>query len=412
MQALGIIETQVREQIRSQGLDPILEPDLAKELISGAVDDYDARSRTTSLPLLENPNDVRQSLFDSVVGFGPLQPLLDDPSLEEIWINQPDKVFVARSEGTELTGLRLTSSDVKYLVEKMLKVSGRRIDFSSPFVDAQLPDGSRLHVVIPDITAKHWAVNIRKFIARARKLSDLVSLGSLTPQAADFLAAAMKAGLNLMVSGATQSGKTTALNCLSAAIDSRERIITVEEIFELQIPHRDVVSMQCRQANLEGHGEIPLRRLVKESLRMRPERIIVGEVREAESLDLLIALNSGIPGAFSIHANSARDALNKICTLPMLAGENITSNFILPTVAASIDLVVHCMRNHRGQRYIEEIVAVGNRVEGHVLETSTLFSYVEGRLKPNPEGTWDHHKFRSRNIDIRSAVKLENQGQK
>src|SRR4051812_5911773 len=173
-------------------------------------------------------------------------------------------------------------------------------------VDASLPDGSRLHVVIPDITRSHWAVNIRKFVARASRLEHLVELGSLSPQAASFLAAAVASGLNILVSGATQAGKTTLLNCLAASIGSRERVVTVEEIFELRLPLRDVVALQCRQPNLEGTGEIPLRRLVKEALRMRPDRLIVGEVREAESLDMLIALNSGLPGNMSstIHVYS------------------------------------------------------------------------------------------------------------
>lgn len=232
---------------------------------------------------------------------------------------------MARRGEAELTALVFTAEQVRDLVERMLKSSGRRLDLSTPFVDAALPDGSRLHVVIPDITRAHWAVNIRKFTARASRLDHLVELGSITPQAARFLGAAVSSGLNILVSGATQAGKTTLLNCLAAGIGSRERVVTVEEIFELQLPLRDVVALQCRQPNLEGMGEIPLRRLVKEALRMRPDRLIVGEVREAESLDMLVALNSGLPGMASVHANSARDAVVKICTLPLLAGENITA---------------------------------------------------------------------------------------
>jgi len=177
----------------------------------------------------------------------------------------------------------------------MLRSSGRRVDLSSPFVDATLQDGSRLHVVIPDITKDHWHVNIRKFVVKADHLDDLVRLGTVTRQAAKFLEACVVAGLNILVAGGTQAGKTTFLNCLSSAIPSRERVVTCEEVFELKIPLRDVASMQCRQPSLEGTGEVPLRRLVKEALRMRPSRIIVGEVRQAESLDLLIALNSGLP---------------------------------------------------------------------------------------------------------------------
>jgi energy-coupling factor transporter ATP-binding protein EcfA2 len=194
-----------------------------------------------------------------------------------------------------LTTTVLAEDQVRDLVEKMLKSSGRRVDLSAPFVDAMLPDGSRLHVVIPDITRRFWSVNIRKFVVRASHLDDLVALGSITPPAARFLDAAVRSGLNVLVSGGTQAGKTTLLNCLAAAVPAQERVVTAEEVFELKIPLPDVVSLQCRQPSLEGTGEIKLRRLVKEALRMRPSRIIVGEVRQEESLDLLIALNSGLP---------------------------------------------------------------------------------------------------------------------
>jgi pilus assembly protein CpaF len=218
-------------------------------------------------------------------------------------------------------------------VERMLQSSGRRVDLSSPFVDASLPDGSRLHVVIPDVTQRHWAVNVRKFTQRIRDLQRLVALGSLTHQAAEFLRMCVLSGQNILVSGATQSGKTTMLGALLSSARPTERIVTVEETFELDLNARDRVAMQCRQPSLEGTGEITLRRLIKESLRMRPDRLVVGEVREAESLDLLIALNSGLPGMSSIHANSARDALAKLSTLPLLAGRNIDSAFVVPTVA-------------------------------------------------------------------------------
>ncbi|WP_260856687.1 CpaF family protein [Kocuria rhizophila] len=303
----------------------------------------------------------------------------------------PAEIYVARGGESELTSLVLSESHVRTLVERMLKSSGRRLDLSSPFVDASLPDGSRLHVVIPDVTRAHWAVNIRKFVARARRLSDLVALDSLTVQAVEFLRAAVESGLNILVSGATQAGKTTMLNCLCAAIGPRERVVTVEEVFELKVALRDVVGMQCRQANLEGTGEIPLRRLVKEALRMRPDRLVVGEVREAESLDMLIALNAGLPGMCSLHANSARDAVTKICTLPLLAGENISSAFVVPTVASCFDLVVHCHRDPTGHRHVAEILGIGNRVENGVIETYPIFRRQNGVLRavasevPSPE---------------------------
>ncbi len=322
-EALGLVEADVREMVRRRGLDPLGDAEQVRELIRTAVRDYEEKAAVSVLPPLGETEEAQRRLDDAITGFGPLQPYLDDPMVEEIWINAPDSVFVSRGGDSQLTGMQLSPEGIRHLVERMLNSSGRRLDLSSPFVDASLPDGSRLHVAIPDITRTHWSVNIRKFVARARRLQDLVGLGSLSPDAARFLDAAVRAGLNILVSGATQAGKTTMLNCLTASIGARERVVTVEEIFELKVPLRDVVNMQCRQPNLEGHGEIPLRRLVKEALRMRPDRLIVGEVREAEALDMLIALNSGLPGLCTIHANSARDAVTKICTLPLLAGANI-----------------------------------------------------------------------------------------
>jgi len=404
MEAIRILTDEVRELIRRRGVDPLREPDDVRRLVQDATADYDARSLVGSLPLLPDRDEAVRTVFDAVAGFGALQPLLDDDSVEEIWINAPTAVFCARAGVSELTDITLTEENVRDLVERMLKTSGRRLDLSSPFVDAALPDGSRLHVVIPDITQRHWSVNIRKFVVRAHHLEDLVRSGSLSAEAARYLDAAVDAGLNILVSGATQAGKTTLLNCLSASIGSRERVVTVEEIFELKLPLRDVVQMQCRQPNLEGHGEIALRRLVKEALRMRPDRLIVGEVREAESLDMLVALNSGLPGMCTIHANSASDALAKICTLPLMAGENISRNFVVPTVASCFDLVVHCTRDRHGRRYVEEILAVGTRVEDGVIESSTVFHRVDGRLVLNPSAMLENPKLEAHGYDPRAVA--------
>lgn len=404
MDAVMTVESEVRELIRRSGLDPARDTRELDRLVRDAVADYDERSLHGGLPTLPNVEDAVKSVIDAVAGFGPLQPYFDDPEVEEIWINEPTKVFIARGGVAELTTTFLTSDSVRDLVERMLKTSGRRVDLSSPFVDAVLPDGSRLHVVIPDITRAHWNVNIRKFVVRASHLDDLVALGTLTPQAATFLGAAVAAGLNILVAGGTQAGKTTLLNCLSAAIPARERVVTCEEVFELKIPLRDVASMQCRQPSLEGTGEIPLRRLVKEALRMRPSRIIVGEVRQAESLDLLIALNSGLPGMCTIHANSAREAITKMCTLPLLAGENVGSRFVVPTVAGSIDMVVHAALEHDGVRRVREIVAVPGRVEADVVETADLFVQRDGVLRradgfpPHPE------RFRRAGFDVAALL--------
>ncbi|WP_084078843.1 CpaF family protein [Demequina sp. NBRC 110057] len=367
------IESDVRRRIRESGMDPARDVAAVRALVMDELAAWDRRALSGLEAPVADAVGTAKAVLDNVAGLGPLQQYLDDPEVEEIWLNSPSQVFVARRGTAELTTTVLTHDDVTDLVERMLKSSGRRLDLSSPFVDATLPGGERLHVVIPDVTHRHWAVNIRKFIVRASSVEDLVGLGSLTRPAAAFLAAAVDAGLNVLVSGATQAGKTTFLNALAGSIPPRERVISCEEVFELRLPCRDAVALQCRQPSLEGTGEIPLRRLVKEALRMRPSRIIVGEVREAEALDMLIALNAGVPGMGTVHANSARDAIVKMCTLPLLAGENVSDRFVVPTVASAMDLVVHLDMDPRGQRRVREIVAVTGRVENSVVETADLY---------------------------------------
>lgn len=376
---VSLIADRVRERVRHEGLDPGADRGVLARLVREEVRRYAELALGGTAPLLTDEAATERQVLANISGLGPLQPFLDDPGVEEIWVNAPDRVFVARGGVSEHTGLRLTDGEVRDLVERMLQTTGRRVDVSSPFVDASLPDGSRLHVVIPDIAARHTSINIRKFSRRIRDLPTLVELGSLTHHAAEFLRMAVLAGCNVLVSGATHSGKTTMLGALLAAARPTERVVTVEETFELDLATLDHVAMQCRQPSLEGTGEIGLRRLIKEALRMRPDRLVVGEVREAESLDLLIALNSGLPGMSSIHANSAREALTKLCTLPLLAGRNIDSSFVVPTVAATIDVVVHCELTRSGSRRVAEIIAPGAVVDG-VIETAGLFRRVGGEL--------------------------------
>ena len=370
---LQTLEEEVRDLIRARRLDPATDDLALRQLVRDVVSDFDERALQGGVRPLTDPDEARRLVLESVAGLGPLQQYLDDPHVEEIWINEPGKVFVARHGRSELTPTLLTEQQVRDLVERMLRSSGRRVDLSSPFVDAALPDGSRLHVVIPDITRRHWAVNIRKFVVAADELGDLVRLGTLPQHAANFLAAAVESGLNILVAGGTQAGKTTMLNCLAAAIPPNERVVTCEEVFELKVPLRDVAGLQCRQSSLEGTGEVPLRRLVKEALRMRPSRILVGEVRQEESLDLLIALNSGLPGMCTVHANSAREAVTKMCTLPLLAGSNVASGFVVPTVASSIDIVVHMALQADGRRRVQEIVGLPGRVEAETVEIADIF---------------------------------------
>ena len=397
--ALALITEQVRERVRREGVDVGSESELLGRFVRDEVRAYSERALGGSVPALPDEASAARQIVATLTGFGALQRFLDDESIEEIWINAPDRVFVARHGVPELTGVVLGEPEVRDLVERMLQSSGRRVDLSSPFVDASLPDGSRLHVVIPDVTSRHWAVNIRKFASRIRSLATLVELGSLSQPAAEFLRVGVLSGCNILVSGATQSGKTTMLNSLLSAVRPGERIVTVEETFELDLAAADHVAMQCRQPSLEGVGEITLRRLIKEALRMRPDRLVVGEVREAESLDLLIALNSGLPGMSSIHANSGRDALIKLSTLPLLAGRNIDSSFVVPTVASSIDLVVHCELTKEGRRRVVEIVAPSGRVSDGI-EAVTLFELRHNRLEATGELPARVGKFRRAGFDV------------
>ena len=377
----------VRDLVRERRIDPRTDTDAVRRAALEVIAEHDRHSLTGAVRPVEQPEQVIGRILADVSGFGPLQPFLDDDTVEEIWINQPDRVFVARDGRSELTSVVLTADQVRELVERMLSSSGRRLDVSQPFVDAMLPGGHRLHVVLDGITRGFAAVNVRKFVAKAHRLDDLVALGTIDAPMAQFLDASVRAGLNIVVSGGTQAGKTTLLNCLASSIPGSQRLVSVEEVFELRTSHPDWVAMQTRQAGLEGTGEIDLRALVKEALRMRPSRIVVGEVRAAECLDLLLALNAGLPGMASIHASSARQALVKLCTLPLLAGDNIGSRFVVPTVATSVDLVVHTGIDPEGRRAVREVVAVTGRVENGIIEAEPVYlrrggGWVRGHGRP------------------------------
>jgi len=394
------LDAQVRDLVRRERVDPQLQAGVVRRIAETVVRGHDERSLTGAVAPVPDAPAMVGELVARISGFGPLQPFLDDPSVEEIWVNDPTRVFIARNGRHELTNLMLSTAQVQELIERMLKASGRRIDISQPFVDAMLPEGHRLHVVLEGISRGFTAVNIRKFVLKAARLHDLVELGSLTPQAAQFLDASVRAGLNVLVAGGTQAGKTTLLNCLAAAIPGGDRVVSAEEVFELRFPHPDWVPMQTRQAGLEGNGEIRLRDLVKESLRMRPSRIIVGEVRAEECLDLLLALNAGVPGMCTLHANSAREALVKMCTLPLLAGDNISARFVVPTVAASVDLVVHLGLEPHGVRRVDEIVSVPGRVESDVIETEPIFGRSGGDLRRGSGVPPRTERFERVGIDI------------
>ena len=352
----GVIDEVIERQLAGARGNLGIAGDVSPADVSGL-----ASATTSSLGSFES--DLRAQASARLAGFGVLQPLLENPEIEEIWVNQPNEVFIATSRGHERLTLDLSSDALASIIEKMLRASGRRLDRATPFVDASLPDGSRLHVIIPSLTRAHWSVNIRKFGRAIYHLDALRAAGTLTTSQLELLREAMAEGKNILVSGATQAGKTTLLCALLAELNrpdfgGQERLVSVEETFEIRCELADWVALQARQANLEGIGEVNLRRLIIEALRMRPTRLVVGEVRQAEALDLLIALNSGLPGLCTIHANSADDAVRKLATLPLLAGGNISRDFVVPTVAACVDFVVHCAQVQPGVRKVVEVRSV------------------------------------------------------
>lgn len=406
--ALSILEDDLKERIHNEiALDPPSLYRVAKEVVQS----YRQRAASEQLPPLsegESDGEVAGELIKRLSGFGALSELLEDPTVEEVWVNHPGYVFVSRNGTHQRVPIRIGAREVRDLVERMLGFTGKRIDRASPFVDATLPDGSRLHVVIPPVT-QHWTLNVRRFTGiQVNDLEELVSRQSLTRHAALFLSSSVVAGLNIVVAGAVGAGKTTMLNCLASAIPSSERVVTCEEIFELSIDHPDIVAMQCREPNMEGEGEITLRRLVKETLRMRPDRIIVGEVRGAEAFDMLIAMNAGCAGMTSVHANTAREAVRKLTALPLLAGENISKEFVTSAVASCIDLVVFCKRERKsGFRYVDEILAIGEQVATDGVTASAVFKQERGRLVWTGEFPRGPDRFEDAGIDLLEILRAD-----
>ncbi len=290
-----------------------------------------------------------------------IENLLLDKSVEEIMINGPGRLYVVRAGISTLSELFVSEDEIDVLIEQLLKNTGRRVDKSHPFVDASLPDGSRLHIVIPDITRRFPAINIRKFPQLNLNLRDFISQGVLSNQQADFLEFAVTSGANIVVAGGTGAGKTTFLRALLNTHSKHTRIITCEEVFELHLSSLNVVQLQTRDSGLEGTGEITLRDLVKGTLRMRPERIVVGEVRGPEAFDLLIALNSGMPGAGTVHANSASEALAKLTMLPLSGGLNIQQKFVESVTRSVIDLIIQIKITKSGFRKVAEILPVSGK---------------------------------------------------
>ena len=338
----------------------------------------------------------RSRLFESVVAellaYGPIEPFLHDETITEVMVNGPTQVWVERNGILEETDIEFEDDDhVRRIIERIVSPLGRRCDEASPMVDARLPDGSRVNAIIPPLSLVGPVLTIRKFARTPLTVQKLIEFGTLTPEVVDFLAACVRGRTNILLSGGTGSGKTTLLNVLSGFIPEIERIVTIEDAAELQLRQRHVVPLEARPPNLEGTGAVPIRQLLINALRMRPDRIVVGECRGAEALDMLQAMNTGHDGSMTtLHANSPRDALARIETMVLMAGTDLPHRAIREQIASALDLVVHLERMQDGVRRVVEISEVQG-MEGDVVVLEPLFRFVQsgfagrrilGRLEP------------------------------
>ncbi len=327
---------------------------------------------------------IVSELKDEMLGLGPIENLLKDPSVTEIMVNGPKKVFVERMGKLQLTDVQFhDDSHVMNIVERILSPLGRHIDESVPLVDARLADGSRVNIIIPPLSLIGPCITIRKFATKALSVENLITFGTLDRKMADFIKACIKARINILVSGGTGSGKTTTLNVLSSFIPENERIVTIEDAAELKLQQEHVVTLEARPANIEGSGEITIRDLVKNALRMRPDRIIVGEVRGGEALDMLQAMNTGHDGSLTTaHANSPRDVLSRLETMVLMAGFEMPIRAIREQVSSAIDLIVHQSRMKDGSRKITHITEV-QHMEGDIITMQDLFRFEQTGMDEN-----------------------------
>ncbi|MEV1131954.1 CpaF family protein [Agromyces sp. NPDC049794] len=375
---------------------------LAREELSHIVE-----SEQVALTVSER-NRLITEIGADVLGFGPLEPLLDDPQVSEIMVNRFDQVYVERDGKLFESRSRFTSeAQLRRVIERIVSRVGRRIDESSPLVDARLEDGSRVNAIIPPLAVDGSSLTIRKFSRTPYTVDDLIGFDTLTREMSTLLDAAVRAKLNILVSGGTGTGKTTLLNVLSAFIPSDERIITIEDAVELQLQQEHVVRLESRPANIEGRGEITIRDLVRNSLRMRPDRIVIGEVRGGESLDMLQAMNTGHEGSIStIHANSPRDALARLETLVLMAGMDLPLRAIREQIASAIDVIVQISRLRDGSRRVVSVTEV-QAMEGDVIALQDAFAFdfaagvdADGRFRGHAVPTGVRPRFVDRFIDL------------
>jgi len=333
-----------------------------------------------------------EQITDEILGLGPLEPLLRDETITEVMVNGPQQVYIEREGRLELTNVTFQNDEhVMKIIQRIIAPIGRRVDESSPMVDARLADGSRVNAIIPPLSLVGPVITIRKFSATPFTVEDLIRFGTSTTEMFEFLEACVKARLNIFVSGGTGSGKTTMLNILSSFIPDDERIVTIEDAAELQLRQEHVITLESRPSNIEGKGAIPIRELVRNALRMRPDRIVVGECRSGEALDMLQAMNTGHDGSMSTgHANSPRDMLSRLETMVLMAGMDLPLKAIREQIASAVDLIVHQNRLKDGSRKIVAITEVQG-MEGDVIVMQDIFVFeqtavvegkIQGKLKP------------------------------
>ncbi len=322
---------------------------------------------------------ISQEIADEILGLGPLEPLLRDPDVSEVMVNGPDTIFVERAGKLTLTPATFTDENhLRRTIDKIVGRVGRRVDESSPMVDARLADGSRVNAVVPPIALDGSSLTIRKFATDPFDFQDLIGFGTMTRAVSDFLHACVQGRLNVIISGGTGSGKTTTLNVVSSFIPDGERIVTIEDAAELQLRQRHVLRMESRPANIEGKGQIAIRDLVRNSLRMRPDRIVVGEVRDGAALDMLQAMNTGHDGSITtVHSNSPRDSISRLETMVLMAGVDLPVRAIREQVASAVDLIVHQQRLRDGSRRITHVTEVVG-MEGDIITLQDIFLFDFG----------------------------------
>jgi pilus assembly protein CpaF len=331
------------------------------------------------------PESARAELMRDVLneffGFGPIQPLLDDPTVTEVMVNGPSRVYIERQGKLQLTPIRFDDDDhVRRVIDRIILPLGRRVDMESPLVDARLPDGSRVNAMIPPVAIDGPSITIRKFSNKKLTVEDLIEFGSLTPQIAEFLKACVVSRMNIVVAGGTGSGKTTLLNVLSGFIPEDERIVTIEDAAELKLSQDHIVRMEAKKPNLDGKGEVTIRECVKNSLRMRPDRIVVGECRGGEALDMLQAMNTGHDGSLTtLHANSPRDAISRMETMSLMAGLDFPLKVIREQIASAVELIVQQTRLRDGSRKITQVTEVAG-MEGETVVLQDIFKFTEEGL--------------------------------